>query len=55
MKYKPRRNFCCLNNIYCSLYEVERFLNCVCKTNHIKNCIYYLNNENTNIFKGRQK
>ena len=36
MKFRPRKNFNCLNNIYCSLHDVENFLNCVCKTKKAK-------------------
>ena len=36
MKFRPRKNFNCLNNIYCSLYDVEKFLNCICKTKKAK-------------------
>lgn len=36
MKIHPKINFNCLNNIYCSLNEVEKFLRCVCKTRKAK-------------------
>ena len=36
MKYHPKLNFNCLNNIYCSLNEVENFLRCASKAKKIK-------------------